>query len=261
MNSDISSKDILVNGTLSRIYAAGSGSDVVMLHGWGSRAMVFTTLIKHLSERYRVTAVDFPGFGGSEEPGEVWGVEDYASWAEALFQKLDIKNPLLIGHSFGGRVSLILASRLELHGLVLIGTPGLILPKRRKVSKKARAFQRVKKLASLLPPSLKERLIEKAVQKYGSIDYRNASPLMREVMKKVLSQDLKEYCSRVSQPTRLIWGETDQETTLEVAEKMNELIPNSTLKVLDESGHFPFIDKPDHFTSEVDLFLQELSKN
>ena len=89
----------------------GQGNPVLMLHGWGCDHAIFDSLVPVLSRDYSVYALDFPGFGTSEEPDSVWGVELYTQFLEAFCKDLGIENPGIVAHSFGGRVAILFASR------------------------------------------------------------------------------------------------------------------------------------------------------
>ena len=82
----------------------GKGEAVLFLHGWGSSTIPFTRLINTLKETHRVVAIDFPGCGESDTMSEPWDIDDYCNFVLKVIEKLNIENPVLIGHSHGGRV-------------------------------------------------------------------------------------------------------------------------------------------------------------
>ena len=111
------------------IEATGAGEPVFLLHGWGCTHTIFAALQEILSKKYRVYNFDFPGFGASQEPTDVWGVEEYTRMVELFAKENNILRPALVGHSFGGRVSILFSSRNEVSRLVLVDAAG-IKPKR-----------------------------------------------------------------------------------------------------------------------------------
>lgn len=253
----IKTKQIVIDGQLAVYTEAGVGSPVLLLHGWGCRAATLKDIQEDLSKTHKVFAVDFPGFGGSDEPEEVWGVEDYANWTVKLMQKLGIANPVVLGHSFGCRVALILNSKAPLSKLIFTGGAGLIMAEdieRRKGNqgiKKAKGF-----LEKILPKSTFDWAKEKMVDMMGSADYKNASPKMREVLKRVLHEDLKEYAMKIEVPTLLIWGETDTAAPVSMARAFHEYIKDSRLEIFPGAGHYAFIDKKEQFLDLVNDFLK-----
>lgn len=77
----------------------------------------------HFADRFRITILDLPGFGESDEPSSVWKVEDYSCMLEEFVKKLGIKKPIIIGHSFGGRIAIRYSSNNSIEKLVLFGSP------------------------------------------------------------------------------------------------------------------------------------------
>ena len=99
----------------------GEGSPVILMHGWGCNHTTFASIEQTLAPHMKVYNVDFPGFGDSTEPEEVWGVEEYTQLIEEMVRVEGIERPVLLGHSFGGRVGILYASRNEVNKLILTG--------------------------------------------------------------------------------------------------------------------------------------------
>lgn len=233
----------------------GTGdATVVILQGWGTTLEVYDFVADCINSEYRVVQLDFPGFGGSDEPREAWSVNDYADFLLRFLERLEIRKATLIGHSYGGRVILRLAARetlpFRLERIVLIDSAG-ILPKktfRQKVS--IRRYKFLKKLVSLPPvAALCPELIEDWKKRQGSADYRNASPMMRQCMVKAVNEDLTGLLPAIRQETLLIWGEQDTATPISDARQMEQSIPNAGLAVIPGAGHFCFLDQPGIFKS------------
>ena len=249
-------KQIVVNGLLSSYTEAGEGENILLLHGWGCNASIFKDIQNDLEKKFKVFAVDFPGFGKSDEPKEVWGCEDYANWTEQFVRKTNIVNPIVLGHSFGGRVALILNSKVAFKKLVLTGSAGLILDADREKRKgNARVGTLKSILGKILPKVVFEWMRNRAIQQMGSADYKNANAHMREVLKRVIGEDLKSYALKIQIPTLLIWGETDKETPIEMGRMFNKLIPNSELKTMAACGHYAFIENRIEFLNLTEKFL------
>ena len=101
----------------------GKGEDVVLLHGWGQNIQMMDPLGKNLSDKFKITILDFPGFGSSEIPDFVYNIDDYTESLKELLDSLKIDKPILIGHSFGGRIAISYASKYDVSKLVLFGSP------------------------------------------------------------------------------------------------------------------------------------------
>ena len=238
-----------------------AGKPVVLMHGWGCDVSTVASVADAIGHNHRVISIDLPGHGQSDEPsllpdGSPWGVYEYANAVEKLMNKLDISNASLIGHSYGGRVAIILGSRMPVEKIVLVDSAG-IKPKRPlSYYRKVYTFKLLKKLLPLILGKKKgNELIEKRRGKAGSADYRNASPMMRMVMSKSVNQDLRHLLPSIKAPTLLIWGENDTATPLADGRLMEKLIPDSGLVSLEGAGHYSFLDNPSRFKAIINVFL------
>lgn len=237
------------------------GKPVVLMHGWGCDATTVASIAKALEPTRRVINIDLPGHGKSQEPpmlpdGKPWGVYEYADAVEKLSRQLGLEKPALVGHSYGGRVAIVIGSRSEVEKIVLVDSAG-IKPKRPlKYYVKVYSFKAQKRLLPLFVGKKKAaKIIEKKRSKSGSADYRNASPVMRMVMSKSVNQDLRHLLPGISAPTLLIWGENDTATPVADARLMEKLIPDAGLVTFKGAGHYSFLDNPVQFRAVILSFL------
>lgn len=235
----------------------GTGSPVFLLHGWGCTGEIFKHIAQVLSTAYTTYSFDFPGFGASAEPTEVWGVEEYTRMVEQFAKDNGIERPALMGHSFGGRVSIVFASRNEVSRIVLVDAAG-IKPKRPlKYYWKVYTFKTMKWLCNtFLPKEKAQAIIEKRRKGAGSSDYNNASPMMRAILSKVVNEDLKHLMPAIKAPTLLFWGNLDTATPLSDAKTMEKLIPDAGLVVAHGTGHFSFLENQGLFTAVIKNFFK-----
>lgn len=232
----------------------GSGEPVVLLHGWGGEANSFKPVFDWLSNSYKVYAIDLPGFGLSEIPATAWDATDYARFLSAFFQKLDIVKAHLIGHSYGGRISIVLAAEEPnlVDKLILVDSAGLIPPRKPKyylrviVAKIGRLFR--------IGGNFGNRIAEFLLKIVGSKDYQEAGP-MRATLVKSVKQDLRSLLPKIKASTLLIWGENDKDTPISSGRVMSEEIPNSELVILKDAGHFSYLDQFPQFCNVVGNFL------
>ena len=245
-----------INGLNIKYKKTGEGTPVVLLHGWGCDLHIFEKAQAALSQNFMVYSIDFPGFGESDDPPEVWGVEKYTQLVEDFFRAENIDNPVLIGHSFGGRVSILFASRNKTDKVILVGSAGVKPRRKPKYYFKVYSYKLMKAVIKLLYGQEKgEVVLEKYRSKKGSADYQNASGVMRNVLIKVVNEDLQEVMPQIAAPTLLIWGENDDATPVSDAKIMEKLIPNAGLVVLKNAGHYCFLEKPTEFSIIVNNFL------
>lgn len=253
-------KTEIINGvTFAYNKFEGEGAAVVLLHGWGCTRATLASIEKiALAAGRPVINVDFPGFGDSTEPPTVWGVEEYTQAFEELMKREGVgSDALILGHSFGGRVGILYASRNPIGKLVLVDAAG-VKPKRSlKYYIKVYTFKAKKHLLRLLLGRQKaEERLNQLRGKAGSSDYANASPRMRQILSKVVNEDLKKVMPLINAPTLLIWGENDTATPMSDAKIMERLISDSALISFPGCGHYSFLDNPVQFAAIFESFMK-----
>lgn len=239
----------------------GSGDLVVLLHGWGSNIKLFANLIDLLSAKYRVLAMDMPGFGESEEPPSAWCVDDYASFVIDFIKDYAPEKVVLLGHSFGGRVIIKLNSRkdlpFEIAKVILVDSAGILPPKTNKKSWRTRKYKIGKAILSTkIAQKIAPDALENFRKKMGSADYAAASPLMRQVLVKTVNEDLEPLLPNIKCPTLLVWGVNDTATPLSDGEKMEKLIPDAGLVKLENAGHYSFLEQQYTFNRVMCSFMK-----
>ena len=246
-----------IDGVKVHYTQQGIGPDIVLMHGWGCNLTTVASIERvALAARYRVLSIDFPGFGKSQEPLDVWGVEEYTTLLEKLLKTEGIDNPVLLGHSFGGRVGILYSSRNPVSKLVLVDAAGVKPRRSLKYYFKVYTFKFGKHLSRMIYGKEKaEKRIEAMRAKAGSSDYAGASPRMRAILSKVVNEDLKEVMPLIKAPTLLIWGENDTATPLRDARIMERLIPDAGLVSFPGCGHYSFLDNPIQFSAVLNSFL------
>lgn len=251
-------KDITINGIKLHYEETGpeNGNPVLLMHGWGCDHTTVRLIANALNDQMHVFNVDFPGHGASQEPDSAWGVDEYTLLMETFCKDLDIKDPVLIGHSFGGRISILMGSRNPISRIVLVDAAG-IKPKRPlKYYLKVYSFKAAKKILPIIfGKKTGQKMIDKWRGKAGSADYRNSSPIMRAVMSRCVNQDLTGYLPKIQASTLLLWGEEDKATPLSDAKLMEKRIPDAGLVSWKDCGHYSFLDNPGAFRAVIRSFL------
>jgi pimeloyl-ACP methyl ester carboxylesterase len=251
-----------INGVPVAHESRGSGPDVVLLHGWGANGAAMTSIVTALAPSFTCLAIDLPGFGASPAPPSPWGVHDYAELVAGVLAERGIARASFVGHSFGGRISIVLAAeRPELvDKLILVDSAGVRPSRstwRRTALALAKAGQGLLAPAPLNP--LRDALRSAARNRLGSDDYRSAGP-MRDTFVKVVDEDLRPLFPRIQAPTLLVWGESDDVTPISDARLMESEIPDAGLVVLPGAGHFSYLDAPDRFAAVARVFLSDRGK-
>lgn len=249
---------IEIDGSKLNYCVEGNGHPVVLMHGWGCSHSTLERIQRLLSPYFKVYNVDFPGFGQSPEPPTVWGINDYAMLMEAFLSKEKIENPILLGHSFGGRVGILLASRNKTHKLILVDAAGIKPRHSLKYYIKVYSYKTVKLILPFVAGKTKaEQLLNRYRRRVGSSDYSNASARMRSILSKVVNEDLQFAMPKIACPTLLVWGEADTATPIADARKMEKLIPNAGLVSFPGVGHYSFLENPFQFDAVINSFLEK----
>lgn len=251
--------NIIIDGLNIEYTEAGSGIPVLLLHGWNSSYDVYKGIISSLSDRCRLVAPNFPGCGGSDTMPEPWTLDDYCSFVLKFIKETGLENPILIGHSHGGRVVLKMTAdgMIAPPKIVLLDSAGLIPKKSFKQKFRARSFKIIKRFLTL--PGIKNHsqgLLDKARRHYGSADYNAAPEVLRKTMVSLVNTDLRDIIHNIRCPALLIWGENDTATPLADAEIIKKLIPDAGLCVIKGTGHYSFCEQPYQAAAILRSFIQ-----
>ncbi|MEO9477143.1 MAG: alpha/beta hydrolase [Cyclobacteriaceae bacterium] len=247
------SKSIEVRGIAIKYYEMGEGQPMVILHGWGSSKEVFKRFITYYSKKFRVFAPDLPGFGESETPKIPWTVYDYQEFLVAFLEALAIDNPLLVGHSHGGRISVVHASKNKTKGLILLGSAGV-----RIVPLKVRLIKVAKKVIFVFGDNKVSLTINKALNSiFASKDFKSAaqSEFHKKTIVAVINEDLRHLMPEIDSPTLLIFGKNDKDTPISHGKIMHKLIAGSKLEIIENAGHYTFLDAESAVLLKIDKFL------
>ncbi len=235
---------------------------IVILHGWGLSSRVFAPLVVELRKQHMsVYAPDLPGFGDSVIPDRALTLDDYVSFLEAYFKKNRITEPVIIGHSFGGRVALryTLVHPKSAAALVLTGAPGYTPVPRKKLLLFI-AVAKIGKLFFFIPlvSALRDHVRRWYYYVVGARDYYRAEGVMRDTFKNIVREELVTSMKTVQIPTKLIWGRDDVIVPVGVARRMQETIPGATLTVVPDVGHGLPYKHPKEFCAVVLPWLESL---
>ena len=249
---------IEIKGLKTEYTECGEGIPVLLLHGWGSSFDVYKGIIASLKDRCRLVAVNFPGCGQSETMKEPWCLEDYCDFCLEFMEKLNLKDPILMGHSHGGRVVLKLTAEKMVNPpkIVLLDSAGLIPKKTFKQNFRAKSFKAIKRVLTLpIIKNYSEDLLQKARNHYGSADYNAAPEVLRKTLVSLVNTDIRDILPNISCPSLLIWGDKDTATPLEDAKTIESLIPDAGLCVLEGTGHYSFCEKPYQAQAILNSFI------
>lgn len=223
----------------------GEGKDIILLHGWGQNIEMMKPLGDNLCDKNRITIIDFPGFGKSSEPDTAWTIDDYSEMLGKLIKKLKIKKPIIMGHSFGGRVAIRYSSNNSIEKLILFGSPCI---RHEKISLKVKVLKFLKKLPGM------DKIGEYMKKYIGSRDYKAASPMMRQILVNTVNEDLSNYAKQIEEPTLLIWGESDTEAYVEDAKELESIMPDAALIIL-PGTHYAYLENLGQVINIIRTFI------
>lgn len=236
-------------GMSYKIY--GQGKPILLLHGWGANGDSFAKIVHEFMLDYRVYVVDFWGFGDSEMPPAAATIYDYASVVADFITQVIGSHLIVLGHSFGGRVAMIIGNHDLIDAVVLVDSAGL-RPRLGLIKKiKIKRYKNLRKKVNA------GKIDASRLRGFGSSDYQTLDSVMRAVFVRVVNADLAQHAEVLQKPTLIVWGKQDKTTPLKSAKKLHKLITNSSLVML-PGGHFSFVDSPREFVDACSRFFIEI---
>lgn len=225
---------------------------IILLHGWDQSSELMKPIQQHYQDKFRVLNIDCVGFGDSDPLHQVWGVYEYADSIMALLKYNNIVNPIIIAHSFGARIALVMATKIKVDKLILTGAAGIKPKKSLAVSAKIAFYKSAKKVVQLVGST---KAMETLQSKFGSSDYKSSTGFKRQSFVKIVNEDLTSILNSIQAPTLLIWGEKDEATPLWMAKLMEKRIPDAGLVVFEDDDHYAYLHQIKRFLSISDVFL------
>ena len=249
------------------IHASDSGQGIdtnkdtiVFLHGSGLSHIVWSLAEQFFSSKnYNVLSIDLPGHGNSDGPC-LDSIEKIADWMEKVFDKLKLKNLILVGHSQGCLEILEYSSKYKerLKKLVFVGG-----------SNKMPVHPDLIELAQSGHSDAVKLMMKWGYE--GSKKFIGGNPVEKIIqsprdISEILAIDLNacnnysngsEAAKAIDLPSMLIFGELDKMVNLEAGKKFSNLIKNSTTHVIKGCGHMIMIEKAFEMREKILEFLNK----
>jgi pimeloyl-ACP methyl ester carboxylesterase len=272
---ELDEKYVVVNGLKIRYIVRGSGSPVILVHGIGEFLEVWWQNIKPLSEHYRVYAMDLVGHGLSDKPAVDYSLAFATEVASGFAQALGIERASLIGHSIGGVIAMTMAINFpeEVDKLVLVDSGGLtdevsllyrlcclpLLGELLVMPTVKAGLRHGMKRAFYNPDRVTDEMVDKD---YQFLKMAGAKRAILSIIRNGISLRgpnsgtvMVDKLHLIKLPTLLIHGAQDKVVPVKYARDACNLIPNARLKVIEECGHCPYIEKASEFNEAVIAFL------
>lgn len=258
----------------------GSGDPIVCLHGLGASLFTWRHFIAPFSQNNKLITVDFRGCGKSPKPNDThYSIEEHANDVYNLIISENLTKLTLVGNSLGGAVALLVAIRLieqdptRLSRLVLVDSGGdnKSLPLHLKLLRSILGFPMVYLAPSRLAAWMvlkvcyydKQKTTREQVEAYaGAIASPGGRNALLQTARQCIPQNFDEILAKlknITVPTFILWGREDRIIPLKVGEQLHQVIPNSTLEVIEHCGHVPQEEKPDETIARLTKFLAATS--
>jgi len=257
----IQEKQISIDGLNINYKMAGEGFPFLILHGWGGSSNSWVEVQKILSSKgYKVINLDLPGFGKSSSPVVPWEIKDYADFVLKFVNKLGLEKIILLGHSFGGRISIKFAAKHpeRMKILILCASAGVNFP---YTFSQLVVFYLSRVGNYLLSPRFLARIKDWARNNFYILirqrDYQKVKGAMKGTFKKVIVDDLTPELPKIKTKTLIVWGERDTTVPIKAAYIMKEKIPDSTLEFIPRASHTPNLETPEKLSETILKFLEK----
>jgi len=224
-------------------HTTGTGPDLVLLHGWGFNAELFNNLIDQYQDQYRITKIDLPGHGRSDEAAG--GIDE---WSDEIIKILP-NNPILLGWSLGGLLAINIATKIKLSKLIIVAsTPNFVQNSDWQYGIDADNFQQFSNTL--------KRNLSKGLKRFVSLQTQNKTQLkvlnqsidqfpastaaLNQGLDILLSTDLINEFKQLNIPIIAILGDHDTLVPRQISRWYAEM--NIKTQVLN-TGHLPFLHK------------------
>lgn len=214
--------------------------DLIVLHGWGSNKNLMKQTFSPYMDAFRHIYIDLPGFGNST-CSTALTTADVARIVELLMIHMNASKDIILGHSFGGKVALLLEPKI----LVLVASAGIYTPKPLKVKTKIALFKALKNFGFSKLRSL-----------FVADDAKQLSEYMYQTFKNVVNEDFSDEFAKFDEKALLFWGKNDTATPLSCAKKIDELIDDSKLEVYN-GDHYFFMKNADDISKKIQTAFLE----
>jgi pimeloyl-ACP methyl ester carboxylesterase len=233
---------------VDEILDGASNRHMVFLHGWGANRESLRGIGVLFQNSAVVHLLDLPGFGDAPPPPPDWDTARYADLVQSYLLTLPSGPVLLVGHSFGARVSIRLAARRlnQLRGSVLMASPGLPPPAISAVRIRRAAIRLLRRAFYLIKPITGGGLIDWHTRTFGSADYLAAGPL-RSVFVRIVAETYEEDVRAIQSPVLFLYGSDDRETPPSLAYRFKALMDgHASVEILPHKDHHLYMGTGAH---------------
>ncbi len=254
-------------------YIKGKGQPLIFIHGLAASLNNWIYSYPYFSKKgYQVIGIDLPGYGNSDKPERFFSIPDYAEIIKEFILHLNLeKEPILIGNSMGGHISVYFAAKYKsrLRGLVIVDSSGLNEMGLFESFFVNFTFDK-NNIGNILkytidifsghlfhnPNKDSTKVFNEELKKMSKRDdYTGYCHALDNSTKAMMKFPVKDLLTEIQVPVQIIWGKNDTVTPPNVAEEFHELLPDSDLYWIDKCGHAPMMEHPEEFNECLQNWL------
>ena len=269
-----------VDGRPVNVIDVGQGEEtIVFIHGLAGSWVNWLENIPAFSDRYRVIAMDLPGFGSSPMPGEKISIPGYGRFVDALLGRLGVGAAVVVGNSMGGFIGAEIAIQFpaRVERLVLISAAGLTIEYQRdeRILNVLRRLERTLTVYSgwlatrsgpLVRRPRSRRALMRVVAEHAELlpaplvaeqIQGSGKPGFIDALDALTDYPIRARLPEIACPTLIVWGEEDRLVPVRDADEFERLIPDSRKVVMNDTGHIAMAERPETFNDLMMAFLAE----
>jgi pimeloyl-ACP methyl ester carboxylesterase len=256
----------------------GQGRPVLLLHGFATSSYTWHAIIPELSKNHRVIAIDLRGFGASDKPlDDHYSIQDQAEAVQAFIEQENLRNLTVIGHSYGGGITLTLAlnegkeRKPRIRNIVLIDTIAYRQPV--PIFFKLLQIPMVGDIGmTLVPPEIQARqglrlayydpdkITGQDIAEYANTLYSSAARhALTKTIEQMIPENIDELALRyktIKLPTLIVWCQQDKVVPVVLGLRLHEEMRSSELALFTHCGHMPQEEKPEDTAAAIQAFLK-----
>ncbi len=256
----------------------GHGRPILLLHGFATSSYTWHAILPELSKNHHVIAIDLRGFGASDKPlDDRYSIQDQAEAVEAFIEQENLRDLTIIGHSFGGGITLALALKAQevrqprIRNIVLVDTIAYRQPM--PVFFRLLQVPMVGEVGmTLVPPEVqasqglrlayydRDKISQQDVAEYANTLYSPAAKhALMKTIEKIIPDNIDEIAARyktIKMPALILWCVEDKVVPVPLGLRLHEEMPSSELAIFSHCGHMPQEEKPQDTADAVQAFLK-----
>ncbi|WP_239157112.1 alpha/beta fold hydrolase [Actinocatenispora thailandica] len=247
------------------LHIADTGGDtpaLVFLHYWGGSTRTWDAVVDHMTAR--CVAIDHRGWGQSSAPETGYTTADLADDAQTVLLTLGLRDYVLVGHSMGGKVAQLLATRRPagLRGVVLVApapAKPVAVPDEAR-AQMAAAYDSRESVLATLDAVLSHAPLTDAAREQVVVDSLAGTPAAKRAWPaRTILEDVSTDLARIDVPVLVVAGEYDRVEPVELMRShVTDLIPGARLDVIPDAGHLLPLERPDALAERIDTFRKDL---